>query len=119
MFDINYSTESRHSYRASVKDGNLLEDRVGSLIVTHIHNQTRPLMEQEQPLDLSLTEADHNRVSFVKTVNSVLSFTTLQVKSPLDVQKMLPCLKQTNTGAVVLWNFLWAILENNHTHLAE
>ena len=42
----------------------------------------------------------------------------MQFKGPLDVQKMFPELKQTNTGALVLWNFLWAILKNNHTNLA-
>ena len=80
-------------------------------------------MEQEQPLDLSLTESNYSnsRVCCVTTTSAVSSyiFMMLQVKTPLDVvQKMFPYLKQTNTGTLVLWNFLWAILENNHTNIA-
>ena len=56
-----FNIQSGYRYRASIKDGHLLENRVGSLIVTHIHS--RPGMEQEQPLDLSLAESDYNRVS--------------------------------------------------------
>ena len=72
MFDkLTYFTANRYSYRASIKAGTLLKDKVGSLIVTHIHG--RPGMDQEQPLDLSVTKTNHKKVSDT-TLSSVILY---------------------------------------------
>ena len=71
LTNLRYFTENRYSYRASIKAGTLLKDKVGSLIVTHIHG--RPGMDQEQPLDLSVTKTNHKKVSDT-TLSSVILY---------------------------------------------
>ena len=31
-----------------------------------------------------------------------------------DIKKLFPLLKTTNTGSMVLWNFLWALLQDDN-----
>ena len=33
-------------------------------------------------------------------------------KDDIDIKTMFPLLKTTNTGSLVLWNFLWALLQD-------
>ena len=97
----------------------MVRDEKGPLIVTHNYipvvdnNNDTFIRDEEYPLDLSVKPSkepisivDDEEVVITKTVPGVL-----QIKYPF--------LKMTNTGALVLWNFLWALLQDsNYIHIA-
>ena len=59
-----------------------------------------------KPSEEPISNVDDEEVVITKTV-------------PGDLQIKYPFLKMTNTGALVLWNFLWALLQDsNYIHIA-
>jgi len=180
----------RNSYKAVMKNGELVESQTGHLIVTHniSFNNNQEYVGSECPLDLSMktglsqTNANHYEIDFannspqpnqdnnrcinqVREIPKLLGTSKSEKKSTIeispavakmtkvlpkiapkpssvnaiqpkdevlgedaedsavavtdtvaiskdDIKKLFPFLKTTNTGSLVLWNFLWAILQD-------
>ena len=148
-------------YRASLKNGELVKDEKGPLIVTHNYipifdnNNDTFIKDEEYPMDLTVkreklevldiqsttVEAnpepiDANDSGYITNNLSPSAVVDLTIKHseeptsnvddevvitktvPGELQIKYPYLKMTNTGALVLWNFLWALLQDpNYTHI--
>merc|ERR1719158_2287106 len=176
----------RNSYKAVMKNGELVESQTGHLIVTHniSFNNNQQYVGSECPLDMSMktglsqTNANHFEIDFannspqpnqdnkecinqvreipnsgtekkstteitlavakmtkvlpriaskpspVKAIqpkdevldedakDSAVAVTDTAAISKDGIRKLFPLLKTTNTGSLVLWNFLWAILQD-------
>jgi len=150
-------SQNNNRYRASLKNGELVRDEKGPLVVTHNYipifdnNNDTFIKDEEYPLDLSvklekqeiqtIVEAnpepvDVNDSGYITNDISPCAVVDLTMKSieeptsnvdddvvitktvPGELQIKYPYLKMTNTGALVLWNFLWALLQDaNYTHI--
>jgi len=150
-------SQNNNRYRASLKNGELVKDEKGPLVVTHNYipifdnNNDTFIKDEEYPLDLSvklekqeiqtIVEAnlepfDVNDSGYITNDISPCAVVDLTMKSieeptsnvdddvvitktvPGELQIKYPYLKMTNTGALVLWNFLWALLQDaNYTHI--
>jgi len=196
---VNKIMSRRSSYKAVMKNGELVESKNGHLIVTHniTLNNNQETLDSDTPLDLSMKsgpnqlKVDTDSVFInsprpshedVKAINlgrnvpnlslaksekinnmdisaKIANMTkllpriapkpspvkALATKPPLvkaiqpkdevlgeetkdptiaktepatmdqdDIQRMFPLLKTTNTGSLVLWNFLWALLQDEN-----
>jgi len=141
-----FSNKTR--YRASLKNGVLVEDERGPLIVTHnyyhVYNNNNDGCnlnqeslhsnhDQDYPLDLSTKLLEPKIEAKIESADTTASCpspclidltvkknvepdtscqTQIERRIPSEIQSMYPHLKMTNTGSLVLWNFLWALLQD-------
>jgi len=153
--DVQQTFSNKTRYRAKLKNGVLVEDERGPLIVTHNYyqiynnnnddggcsmNQDAWNCDQDYPLDLStklLVPKIEAKIESADTTAScpspclidltvkknvdpdTSSQTQVERRIPSEIQSMYPHLKMTNTGSLVLWNFLWALLQDaNYKQIA-